>query len=128
MNREQKRKLVRLAQKKNGLSHEQAKLYAEVMYNADSIRQRGVTNFSPAKQFEEGEKVRMNVPFIVSRDNYAKMSAPYKQFVSENADKEFTVHFEKDNLISFVEEPKWLFWSGDLLHLNEVDDGSNQES
>lgn len=42
------------------------------------------------------------------------MAEAYKSFVEDNESVVFTAHVEKPNMISFLEEPRWLFWSGDL--------------
>lgn len=120
MNREDKRKLTKMAQKKAGLSREIARAYAEVVYNADAIRLNGTGEHTPSKEFDDGESVQIDIDAIKSRQNYERMAKPYKQFIEDSAGKTYTVHIEENKLISLTEAPQWLFWSGDLLHLNEV--------
>ena len=106
MNREQKRAFVKKA-KKRGVSANAAKAYAEIISNG-------------AKQdIAEDEKVRLNIETIKARQNYEKMSDKYKEFVDTNADTIFTAHIERPTLISLKEEPKWLFWCGDLIKMKE---------
>lgn len=104
MNREQKRNFVKRAAKK-GMDKKLAKTFAESIGSFHSDPQ----------DIEEGAKVKINLDLIKSRKNYENMSEKYKEFVESSADQVFTAHVEKRNLVSFVEEPKWLFWSGDLL-------------
>lgn len=104
MNREQKRNFVKKATKK-GMDKKLAKTFAE---SVGSIH-------SDPQDIEEGTKVKINIDLVKSRKNYANMSEKYKEFVESSTDQVFTAHIERRNLISFVEEPKWLFWSGDLL-------------
>ncbi len=107
MNREQKRNFVKKATKK-GMDKKLAKTFAE---SVGSIH-------SDSQDIEEGMKVKINLDLVKSRKNYANMSEKYKEFVESSADQVFTAHIERRNLISFVEEPKWLFWSGDLVIQN----------
>lgn len=128
MNRAEKRKLARAAQKRGGLTRDQAKIYAEIASKADEIRRRGAGAVTASKEFDEGEKVMINVPAIKARQNYELMAPSYKQFIEDSGGKEFTAHIEENKLISLVEEPQWLFWGGDLLHLNEVEPEADNES
>lgn len=67
------------------------------------------------EEIGEGDKVRLNVTRIKSRKGYAKLTEAYKAFVDVSKDEVFTAHVEMKNMVSFVEEPRWLFWSGDLV-------------
>ena len=49
------------------------------------------------------------------------MADAYKEFVDASEDVVFTAHVERENMISLVEEPKWLFWSGDLEKVPQDD-------
>ena len=113
MNREQRRTLEKKA-RKHGASREDAKKYVDIMNRADAIRANGVGTFTPAKEISEGSKVKMNTEAIKGRKNYANMAEEYKSFVESNEGTLFTAHVEKPKMISFLEEPRWLFWSGDL--------------
>lgn len=121
MNREQRRALAKRAQK-HGMSKELAKTYAEIA--------SGTGEHTKAQAFEEGDKIRLNVEAIKARKNYERMSPMYKEFVEAAGDTVFTAHVERANMISLAEEPKWLFWSGDLIkaaNVEEVPDNDNVE-
>lgn len=109
MNRKQKRAFIKCAKKK-GVREDIAELYAEIDGN---ITDQGTS----AQAILEDEKVKLNVDAITGRENYSRMTAMYKEFIDNNIDTVFTAHVERPNLISFKEEPKWLFWSGDLIRL-----------
>lgn len=106
MNREQKRALAKRAQK-HGMSKELAKTYAEIT--------SGTGEHTNPQTFEEGDRIRLNVKAIKARKNYERMSPMYKEFVETAGNTVYTAHIERTNLISLTEEPKWLFWSGDLV-------------
>lgn len=114
MNRETRRKLKK-AVKKRGLTESQANAYVAVVNRADEIRRNGVGENTPEKHFEEGDKVLINVAAVKARQNYEKMSENYKEFIEKSEGVVYTAHIEHQKLISFAEEPQWLFWSGDLL-------------
>lgn len=111
MNREQKRAFVKKA-KKRGVSANAAKAYVEIISN-------GAGQTTPKQDIAEDEKVKLNIETIKARQNYEKMSDKYKEFVDTNADTIFTAHIERPTLISLKEEPKWLFWCGDLIKMKE---------
>lgn len=113
MNRQERRALEKRV-RRGGASKDEAKTYVETISNADAIRAEGAGTASPAKQFEEGDKITLNVELIKSRKNYDRMSSGYKEFVEASAGEVFTAHIEHENMISLVENPRWLFWSGDL--------------
>ena len=110
MNREQKRAFVKRA-KKNGVPASDAKTYAEIISD-------GTGKHTPEQEISEGDKIRLNLDAIKSRQNYDKMSKPYKEFIESNPDTIFTAHIEHGKLVSFVENPRWLFWSGDLVRVD----------
>lgn len=111
MNREQKRAFVKKAKKK-GFATNEAKAYAEIISG-------GAGEPSPKQDIKEDERVKLNIENLKARQNYEKMSTAYKEFVDANADTIFTAHVEKPTLISLKEEPKWLFWCGDLIKVGE---------
>jgi hypothetical protein len=111
MNREQKRAFVKRA-KKRGTDEKAAKAYAEIISN-------GAGKTSPKQDIVEDEKVKLNVENLKARQNYARMSDTYKEFIDANIDTVFTAHVERPTLISLKEEPKWLFWCGDLIKVKE---------
>lgn len=123
MNREQKRALNKSIRKR-GVPKDDAAAYVEIFANADAIRQNGTGEHTPAQEINEGDSVRINIDAVTSRQNYGRMSQNYKTFVDENKETVFTAHVEKtgsttaSRLISFKENPRWLFWSGDLIVIN----------
>lgn len=67
------------------------------------------------RKIKYGDKVRLDVERIRSRDDYQQMIAEYKSFVESNADKVFTAKPEGNTMTSFEEDDTWLFWNGDLI-------------
>lgn len=116
MNRKQRRDFIKKAKAK-GLDKGTAEAYAEII-------DKGSGNNTPPQKFEDGDLVQLNVEAIKRRQNYPRMSESYKQFVDANVGTVFTVHVERPNLISLKEEPKWLFWSGDLIKQEDSDEKS----
>ena len=96
---------------------------------AISMLERQV-NTANAAGLPEGTRVRLNVDQIVKRPDYHKMQDAYRLFVESNADTEFTVAYDEKHtsgklvllrynrgLADGEENPKWLFYSGDLIDL-----------
>lgn len=75
---------------------------------------------SPPQEIGEGDKVRLNSELIKARKNYPRMAERYREFVEQNEDTVFTAHVERENMISMIEEPRWLFWSGDLIKADDT--------
>lgn len=119
MNRDQK-KMLEKAYRKSGKSRGEAKRIAQQMYDIDRIRLNGVGETSPPQKFQEDTKFKLDVDKIMARKNYERMNESYKQFLADNVDTIFTAHVDKGHLISAKEEPKWLFWSGDLIKVEET--------
>lgn len=107
MNREQKRAFVKRA-KKQGVKESDAKTYADII-------SEGVGKNTPEQEINEGDKILLNLDAIMSRKNYNKMNKEYRDFVESNSGTVFTAHIEHKKLISLTENPRWLFWSGDLI-------------
>lgn len=107
MNRAGKRTLVKKV-KKAGINKEEAEKLVFIV-------NEGSGTPSPPQEIVEGDKVRLNVELIKSRKNYSRMAERYKEFVESSEDTVFTAHVERENMISVVEQPRWLFWSGDLV-------------
>ena len=110
MNREQKRAFIRDARKR-GIKKETAEAFIRA-------RELGLNKPNPPQHINDGDKVMLDVEKIHERGNYEKMSRDYKEFVERSRGKVMTAHVERQNLISMVEEPRWLFWSGDLIKLD----------
>ena len=71
---------------------------------------------------QDGDKVRINVPGLRQSKMWSHLQAEYREFVEKSADSVFTarVYQRRDGqnsktLVWFEEEPKWLFWMGDLI-------------
>ena len=111
MNREQKRAFVKKA-KKNGTREEIAKAYAKIIGD-------GAGTPTAPQTILEDEKVKLDIDKIKARKNYEIMSAQYKEFVESNIETIFTAHVKYSTVISLKEEPKWLFWSGDLIKVKD---------
>lgn len=115
MNRQQRRALARKA-RKAGMSKDKAEAFARIA--------SGTGEHTHRQEILDGDKVRLNVEAIMSRKNYDVMSDKYKEFVENANESVFTAHVEQEVLVSLVEEPKWLFWCGDLIRVksnNEQD-------
>lgn len=117
MGRKEKREFVKKAQK-HGMDRKLAKAYVEIA--------SGTGDHTEPQRIEEGDRVLINIEAVKARKNYKQMSSMYKEFIETASGKIFTAHIERINLISLNEEPKWLFWSGDLIKVKggetKVDD------
>lgn len=70
-------------------------------------------------QFEQGDKVMLNLDEIKRHPNYEDRVPAYREFCEKNADRVFTVKYSglKPSLVCLAEDeskPTWLFWTGDL--------------
>lgn len=117
MNRAQRRNFVK-NQRKKGISKNDATRFAKIISN-------GVGTYSEPNEIAEDDKVMINIDSVKARKNFELMSEKYKNFVNGAEGKVFTAHVERTNSISLKEEPKWLFWSGDLLKVDGDTDGAN---
>lgn len=113
MNRKQKRNFVKIAKSK-GVDPQIAELYMR-------LKDKGVA----FDDIGEGDRVKLNLKVIQSHPDYKRLSEKYKNFVVENADTVFTVRLDPrggnlNNVVSLKEDPAgWLFWTGDLIKVNE---------
>ena len=85
---------------------------------------------------KEGQRVKLDIEKIKSHPDYDKNIDSNKQhyhdFVDANADKVFTVGYDskytKSPTIVCLNEdstdPKWLWWAGDLIKVNDESDDS----
>lgn len=79
-----------------------------------------------AGRFQEGDEVQLDMKVITRDPNWPHKTESYRQFCQENANRIFTVeydkrHREKPMLVCLAEdttEPKWLFFVGDLKEAN----------
>jgi ABC-type tungstate transport system permease subunit len=111
MNREEKRKVTKKLKSKG--------------YTLDRIN----TYISYREKLEssiilsEGDLVRIDINRIKEHPDYSKLSEKYKAFIANNTGREFTVEYDKNHtnnptLVCLKEDttdPKWLFWTGDLI-------------
>lgn len=81
---------------------------------------------SSGEMLECGSKVKLKYNQIIARKDWDKLSKNYKTFVEENKDVEFTIEeTDAKNLFKMVSlredttDPKWLFWVGDLILLED---------
>ena len=113
MNRKQKRNFIKLAKGK-GVDPKIAELYMR-------LKDQGVM----FDNISDGDRVKLNLKVIQSHPDYKRLSEKYKNFVLENADTIFTVRLDPrggdlNNVVSLKEDSAgWLFWTGDLIKVNE---------
>lgn len=71
----------------------------------------------------DGDKVKLNIKQITERGDYAKTQMEYRDFVESSGDRIFTVRLYRKRpdgfsaVIELMEEPRWLFWHGDLIRV-----------
>lgn len=61
-----------------------------------------------------GDKVTIDVTKIKALKDYEGMNDEYKKFIESSEGVIFTAKVEKGNFVSLEENPKWLFWAGNL--------------
>lgn len=106
MNREQKRAFVKNAHKK-GMPKKQAE-------NLLKIADTTGNTYTPSQPVNTGDKVTLKVDVLKSKKNYDIMNPAYKELVEKSEGIVYTAVQEGTKLIHLKEEPKWLFWCGDL--------------
>lgn len=106
MNREQKRAFVKNAHKK-GMSKKQAE-------NLLKITDTAGNTYTLPQPVNTGDKVTLKVDVLTSKKNYDIMNPAYKEFVEKSEGIVFTAVQEGTKLVHLEEEPRWLFWCGDL--------------
>ena len=117
MNREERRAAVKQLVKK-GVPKESAETFVKRM---SSITLNPTTTW-------EGEQVMLDYNRIITYPDWKIQRKDYKDWVTENKDKIFTVEFDPikkerhsndyNTLVQLKEDetkPKWLFWAGDLI-------------
>lgn len=121
MSREQKRKAIKMAKKK-GIPKSIVELYFNIKLHG-----------SPPQQFNEGDKVKLDIEAIKKHSDYSKLTERYRNFVNDHVDDIFTIVCDKgrqntNTLVCLAEDPdKWLFWTGNLK-LVERGDKDAQEN
>lgn len=106
MNREQRRNFVKKAHKR-GMSKSQAEKLLKI---ADT---EGNT-YTASQEVNTGDKVKLKVDVLKSKKNYDIMNPMYKEFVEKSEGVVYTAVRESKVLLHLEEEPRWLFWCGDL--------------
>lgn len=119
MNRKQRRAVAKKA-RADGMSKPLAKAFSEIV--------GGTGEHTPRQEIAEGDKVMLNIDAIKARKNYTLMTENYKKFVNDSDGVIFTAHLEREVLVSLVEEPKWLFWCGDLIRVSGIEDDAEAVS
>ena len=78
-----------------------------------------------AELIAEGDRVRLNVSQIKEHPDYKAKTKEYKKFIESAESRVFTAHLHRlpregfSALVELNEEPKWLFWEGDLIKVSE---------
>lgn len=106
MNREQKRNLVKKA-RKNGMSRENAEKFVKI------VDQSG-NRCTPMQEIHTGDKVVLRVDALKAKKNYSMMNPAYRAFVENAESVVYTAVCERAELIHMEEQPRWLFWCGDM--------------
>ena len=120
MNRQEKRDLVKNLRKR-GATKEQA----------ISFMERITSNTNNPRYAFEGEKVKLDVARLMSYKEWDfSFSENYKKWVLAHKDDVFTVEYDEyrkqkntkdlNSIVQLAEDetqPKWLFWSGDLIRI-----------
>ena len=78
------------------------------------------------ERLKEGQRVKLHYQRITSHPDWSKLTQKYRMWVATHKDDIFTVEYDeqhKDGVLVCLKEdttePKWLFYEGDLI---EVDD------
>ena len=103
MNREQRRKMEK-ALNSRGVTQEAISLYLDILKRADKV-----------PEIQNGSSVKINTEQIKTRKDYGNLSEKYRSFIESNQDRVFTTRMEQSGFVSLLEQPEWLFWSGDLI-------------
>ncbi len=106
MNRQQRRKFVKNA-RKDGLSKESAEKFLKI---AETKRE----DITPAQEINTGDKVMLDTAALKAKKNFSIMNPAYREFVEQSEGAVYTAICERPELIHLAEEPRWLFWCGDL--------------
>jgi len=117
MNREERRN--EKFRKRSPDPHDPKRILSELKLRAAA--KKVLKDHTDPQEINSGDKVKMDVSLVKSRKSYPDMNEKYKEFVENNGDKVFTARVEGKNMVSFEEEPTWLFWSGDLIKVSSGD-------
>lgn len=112
MNREQRRDFLQKV-KRAGVEDRATNTTMGIVLN-------GVGVFSPPNPgIRTGDIVQIDIEKVTARKNYDKMAAAYKEFVMNSAGKLFHAVDEGHNTLHVEEDPRWLFWSGDIIKVDQ---------
>ncbi len=106
MNREQRRRFVKNAGKQ-GMSKENAQKFLSI---ADNLNE----SHTPRQEIHTGDIVILKTEELKARKNYGIMNPKYREFIERSDGVRYTAVLEREELIHLEEEPKWLFWCGDM--------------
>lgn len=115
LNRAQRRNVSKKLQKK-GFNKSSVEAYMKTM--------------DAKRVIHSGDKVRLNMKQIKNSPDFSRMNPRYISWVEKNKDKALTVEYEPryeegETICCFKEDqtdPKWLFWVGDLVKVEEDDE------
>jgi hypothetical protein len=115
MNREEKRNIEKQLRAK-GYSKNKIKSYFDLMDRIKKI-----------PEITEGTRVKLNMEVIKTYINFDKQLPLRRQWILDHQDEVFTVVYDKNHkthpsIVNFYEdksEPKWLFWTGELVVVND---------
>lgn len=110
MNREQKRTFKKEIKKKLNKTSLSDKMKERV--------EQYITQDQGASDLFDGDKVKLNYNRIISYPDFKKMRPEYIEFIESNKETIFTAEKYKSLTVQLQEDtnnPKFLFWPGDLI-------------
>lgn len=113
MNREQKRNFVKKA-RKHGIFKENAEKFVK-------IADQSGNHYTPMQEIHTGDKVVLRVDELKAKKNYSLMNPEYRTFVENSDGVIYTAVRERAELIHMEEQPRWLFWCGDMDVVEHVE-------
>lgn len=105
MNRGERRNLTK-RMRKNGIPKGNAEKFVKIVDATD--------RYTPRKEIHTGDRVTLNVSVLKGKKNYGIMNPEYRDFVEKSDGVVYTAVCERDGLIHMEEQPRWLFWCGDM--------------
>lgn len=115
MNRNDRRKIASLLKKERGYGGSVGSL-SKVVKAVLNIQQEQYVHL------EEGERVKLDVDYIESKNGFSRLNEAYKEFVHGARDRVFTVHLEgsgNKSLISLLEDQRWLFQRTEVIKVDD---------
>lgn len=105
MNREERRNFTK-RMRKNGMPKGNAEKFVKIVDAVD--------RYTPRKEIHTGDRVTLNVSALKGKKNYGIMNPEYRNFVEKSDGVVYTAVCEREELIHMEEQPRWLFWCGDM--------------